>query len=169
MAHTRGLVIKIKKEGIAQVVTDRKNTCGGCGSAHNCHSCLSNSKMMTEALNSAGAKEGDLVDISLNSDLVLKGAAIMYLIPIAGLMTGALSGSFISGILGIDETMSAIIFSILGLCLGFMTTAFISKQMSGKNRLTPIITQIIKPEENHSSSSLGIDPFPKTKACSACH
>lgn len=169
MAHTRSLVVSIKEEGRAQVVTDRKNACGGCGSTHNCHSCLSNSKMMAEALNSIGAKEGDLVEISLNSGLVLKSAAIMYLIPIAGLMTGALAGSFISGILAIDETTSAIIFSILGLCLGFMTTAFFSKQMSAKNRLTPIITQVIKHNAKHSPSSMGIDPFPKTKACSACH
>ena len=169
MAHTRGLVIKIKEGGIAQVVTDRKNACGGCGSTHSCHSCLSNSKMITEAQNSAGAKEGDLVDISLNSGLVLKGAAIMYLIPIAGLMTGALIGSSISGILGIGETISAIIFSILGLCLGFIVTTFISKQMSVKNRFTPIITQIIKLEEKHSPSSVGANTFSKTKACSACH
>ena len=168
MAHTIGLVIKIKEGGIAQVVTDRKNACGGCGSTDSCHSCLSNSKMMTEALNSAGAKEGDLVDINLNSGLVLKGAAIMYLIPIAGLMMGALIGSFISGILGIDETVSAIIFSILGLCLGFMTTAFISKQMSEKNRFTPVITQRIKAEKKHSPYSFDTTP-PKTKAWSACH
>lgn len=168
MAHTRGLVIKIKEGGIAQVVTDRKNACGGCGSAHSCHSCLSNSKMMTEALNSAGAKEGDLVDINLNSGLVLKGAAIMYLIPIAGIMMGAIIGSFISGILGVDETTSAIIFSILGLCLGFMTTAFISKQMSEKNRFTPVIIQRIKTEKKHSPYSFDTTP-PKTEACSACH
>lgn len=169
MAHTRGLVIKIHKNGIAQVVIDRKNACSGCGSSHSCHSCLSNSKMTTEALNNAGAKEGDLVDVSLKSGVVLKGAAIMYLVPIAGLMAGALIGSFISGRLPIDETMSAIIFSIFGLCIGFMITAFFSKQMSAKNHLTPIITQIVKPEVKHSPSSLGIDTFSKTKVCSECH
>jgi len=169
MAHSRGLVVSIKERGRAQVVTDRKNACGGCGSTHNCHSCLSNSKMMTEALNSIGAKEGDLVDISLNSGVVLKSAAAMYLIPVVGLMAGALTGSVISGILAVDETMSAIIFSIIGLCLGFMTTALISKRMSVKNRLTPVITQIIKPEVKHSRSFVNSDPFHQTKVCSTCH
>ena len=125
--------------------------------------------MMVEALNSAGAKEGDLVDISLNSDLVLKSAAIMYLIPVAGLMAGALAGSVISGIYAADETISAIIFSILGLCLGFMTAAFISRQAGVKNRFTPVITKIIQPEGRHSTSSLSIDTFPTTKVCSECH
>jgi len=169
MAHSRGLVVSIKEGGRAQVVTDRKNACDSCGSTHSCNSCLSNSKIVTEALNSIGAKEGDLVDISLNSSVVLKSAAAMYLVPVAGLMAGALTGVGVSGILAVDKTMSAIIFSIIGLCLGFMITALISKRMSVRNRLTPIITQVIKNNEKHSPSSMGIDPFPKTKACSTCH
>jgi len=169
MAHTRGLVIKIKEDGIAQVVTDRKNACGGCGSTHSCNSCLSNSKMTAEALNSIGAKEGDLVEISLNSGVVLKSAAAMYLIPVAGLMAGALAGVGVSSILAVDETISAIIFSIIGLCLGFMTTALISRRMSVRNRLTPVITQIIKPEVKHSRSSVNSDLFHQTKVCSTCH
>lgn len=169
MAHTRGLVIKIKKNSMAQVVTDRKNACSGCSSSNNCHSCLSSSKMMTEALNNAGARKGDIVDITLRSGVVLKGAAIMYLIPIAGLLIGALISVNLKGIIGIEETTMAIIFGIAGLCLGFSLVAFISKRMSAKNQLTPIITHIIKSEVNHSPSSMGIDPFSKTKACSECH
>lgn len=168
MAHTRGLVISVKEDGKAQVATDKKNACGGCGTTHHCHSCLSNSKIMTEALNSAGAEQGDLVEISLNSGLILKSAAIMYLIPIAGLMTGALIGAGISNMLAMDETTSAIIFGIAGLCLGFMVTAFISKWMSSNNRLTPVISRIIKPDVKRSNFSLDIDPFVKTEACSEC-
>jgi sigma-E factor negative regulatory protein RseC len=169
MAHSIGLVVSIKEAGKAQVVTDRKNACGGCGSTHNCNSCLSNSKIVTETLNSIGAKEGDLVDISLDSGVVLKSAATMYLIPVAGLMAGALTGVSVSGILSVDETISAIIFSIIGLCLGFIMTALISKRMSMRNRLTPVITQIIKPEVKHSRSSVNNDPFHQTKVCSTCH
>lgn len=169
MAHTRGLVIKIKEDGMAQVVTDRKNACSGCSSTHNCHSCLSNSKMMTEAINSADAKEGDLVDISLKSGVVLKGAVVMYLIPIVGLLLGALTGVNVRGILGIEETTSSIIFGIAGLFLGFMIVAFISKRMSAKNQLTPTISKVIKPEKDRLPSYLKNDLFHNKKACSGCH
>lgn len=169
MAHTRGLVIKIKEDGMAQVVTDRKNACSGCGSKNNCHSCLSNSKMMTEALNTAGAKEGDLVDINLKSSVVLKGAVVMYLVPIMGLLAGALTGVSVRGIFGIEETMSSIIFGIAGLCLGFMIVVFISKWMSAKNQLTPIISKIIKYEKDRSPTYLNNDLFLKPKQCSSCH
>lgn len=169
MAHTRGLVIKIKEDGMAHVVTDRKNACSGCGSTNHCHSCLSNSKMMTEALNSAGAKEGDLVDINLKSSVVLKGAVVMYLIPIMGLLAGALTGVSVRGILGIEETMSSIIFGIAGLCLGFMAVVFISKWMSAKNKLTPTISKIIKLEKERPPSYSNNDLFLRTKECSSCH
>jgi len=169
MAHTRGLVIKIKEDGMAQVVTDRKNACQGCGSKHNCRSCLSNSKMLAEAINSAGAKEGDLVDISLKSGNVLKGAVAMYLIPIVGLLIGALTGVSIRGMLGIEETTSSIIFGISGLFLGFIIVAFISKRMAAKNQLTPTISRVIKFEKNRSTSYLNTNSFHNKKACSGCH
>jgi len=169
MAHTRGLVIKIKEDGMAQVITDRKNACSGCNSKHNCNSCLSNSKMMTEALNSAGAKEGDLVDISLNSGVVLKSAVVMYLIPIVGLLIGALTGVSVRGILGIEETTSSIIFGSTSLFLGFMIVAYISKRMSAKNKLTPTISRINKFEKNRATSYSNNSLFHNKRACSGCH
>ncbi len=169
MVHTRGLVIKIKEDGMAQVVVERKSACSGCSSTHHCHSCLSNSKTMTEALNSAGAKEGDLVDINLESGVVLKGAVVMYLIPIVSLLIGALTGLSLRGILGIEEATSSIIFGITGLFLGFMIVVFISKWMSAKNKLTPTIGRIIKLEKNRSTTYSNSSLFQNQKACSGCH
>ena len=168
MAHTKGLVTSIEKEGWAQVATERKGVCGGCKSTHSCHSCLTNSKIVTEVLNKAGAKEGDLVTVSLDSGLVLKSAAILYLIPVAGLMAGALMGAVLSVGLAISETSATIAFGFAGLCLGFFITAFISRQMSANNRNTPIITHIIKPGAKRFPSSLSIDPNRKMRACTEC-
>ena len=169
MAHTKGLVTSIEKEGWAQVATERTGVCGGCKSTHSCHSCLTNSKIVTEVLNKAGAKEGDLVTVSLDSGLVLKSAAIMYLIPIAGLMAGALMGAVLSVGLAISETSVTIAFGFAGLCLGFFIAAFISRQMSANNRLTPMISQIIKSGGKYSPSSLSIDPVGKMKECPKCY
>lgn len=165
MAHTKGLVISIKEDGMVQVATERKGACSGCNAANNCQSCLTNSKMVAEVLNNAGAKEGDLVDISLNSDVVLKGAAVLYLIPVAGLMGGALIGLGLKETLAISESAATITFGFAGLCLGFLITAFISRWMSANNRLTPKISRIIKHGAGLSPSLLFIDPGRKTKVC----
>jgi len=169
MADTKGLVLSIEKDGWAQVATERKGACGGCKTTHSCHSCLPNSKIVTEVLNKAGAKEGDLVNVSLNSGLVLKSAAILYLIPVVGLMAGALMGAALNVRLAISETSAAIAFGFPGLCLGFLITVLISRRMSANNRLTPKISQIIKPVTEHLSSSLATDPVYKMKECPKCY
>ncbi len=89
MAHLIGLVVSIEKNGWAKVVNEKKNACSSCGASHSCHSSLSSSKIVTKVLNTANAREGDLVSINLSMGKVLKNAALIYLIPIAGLLSGA--------------------------------------------------------------------------------
>jgi len=168
MAHIKGLVVSIEKDGWAKVVTERKSACNSCGTSHSCHSSLSNSKIVTKVLNIANAREGDLVSINLSLGEVLKGAAIFYLIPVAGLTAGAIMGAGLNVRLAISETSAAISFGFAGLCLGFIITAFISRLMSANNRNTPIITHIIKPGAERFPSSLSIDPNRKMRACTEC-
>ena len=119
MAHTKGILVSIGKNGSARVVVERSGVCSGCQSKQNCHSCLSHSKTVAQALNKAGAKEGDLVSINLSNKELLKGAAILYLLIVAGLMTGAFIGPNFSRILSFSETGLTILFSFFGLGPGF--------------------------------------------------
>jgi len=161
MAQEQGLVASIREDGWAKVVTERNSACGHCGTSHCCASFGSGSEMVIKAVNRAGAGVGDLVSISLRSGTVLKGGAILYLIPVAGMMSGALMGANLSERLAINETAAAILLSFAGLILGFTITAIISRRMSARSRLTPIITRIIKPALKAPESSMAIDPVCK--------
>jgi len=145
MAQEQGFVTSIREDGWAEVVAERKDACDDCGAKQCCVSFGSSSEMVVRALNRAGAKVGDLVSITLSSGTVLKGAAVLYLIPLAGLMSGVLIGAGLYQRLAVSETGAAIVFGFAGLFLGFILTAFISRWMSAHNRLTPVITRIIKP------------------------
>jgi YHS domain-containing protein len=112
-------------------------------------------------LNRAGAKVGDLVSISLSSGTVIKGALVVYMIPLVGLMSGALMGASLNQRLPISETGAVAIFGIAGLILGFIITALLSRWMSAHNRLTPVITRIIKPGVQIPESLTAIDPVCK--------
>lgn len=168
MAHLNGLVVSLEKNGWAKVVTLKKSACSSCGASHSCHSSPSGSKTVTKVLNTANAREGDLVSINLSMGKVLKNAALIYLIPIAGLLLGAILGEGFNDKLAISETSAAILFSLIGLCLGFCIIIFISRFMSAKNRNAPIITHIIKQGKEHSPSSLSIYPNSNMKACPEC-
>jgi len=142
MAQEKGLVTSITEDGWAQVETDRNDA------DSNCDSCRvtfgSNSEMTIKAINRAGAGVGDLVSIHLSSGTIMKSAAILYLIPVVGLISGASMGEGLSTRLAISQTSATALLSLAGFILGFIITALISRWMSGRRKLSPIITRIIR-------------------------
>ena len=142
MAQEKGLVTSITEDGWAQVETDRNDACSHCGSCRVSFGC--NSEMTIKAINRAGAGVGDLVSIHLSSGTIMKSAASLYLIPVAGLISGAFIGDSLSTRLAISETSTIALLSLAGFILGFIITALISRWMSDRRTLSPIITRIIR-------------------------
>jgi sigma-E factor negative regulatory protein RseC len=114
--------------------------------------------MVIKALNRAGAGVGDLVLVSLSSPTVLKSAALFYMIPLVGLLSGAVTGAALNRRLPLGETGGAILFGFAGLFLGFVMTRLVTKFMSANNRLTPVITEIIRKGVIAPESLMVIDP-----------
>ena len=74
-------VIACQPDGMAQVMLVRQSACSG--DCHKCSGCGAvEQKMLLTVRNSIGAKPGDLVTIASASGPVLKGAAILYLLPL---------------------------------------------------------------------------------------
>lgn len=59
MAQEQGLFASIREDGWAQVATERRDACSGCGASHCCASFGSSSEMASKALNGARAGVGD--------------------------------------------------------------------------------------------------------------
>jgi len=142
MAQEKGLVTGITEDGWAQVETDRNDACSHCGSCHVSFGC--NSEMNIKAINRAGAGVGDLVSIHLSSGTIMKSAAILYLIPVAGLISGAFLGDELSTRLAMSETGAIALLSLAGFIVGYIITAVISRWMSARRTLSPTITRIIR-------------------------
>jgi len=142
MAQEKGLVTSITEDGWAQVETDRNDACSHCSSCRVSFGC--NSEMTVKAINRAGAGVGDLVSIHLSSGTIMKSAAILYLIPVAGLISGAFLGDELSTRLTMSETGAIALLSLAGFILGYIITVLISRWMSGRRTLSPIITRIIR-------------------------
>jgi sigma-E factor negative regulatory protein RseC len=142
MAEEKGLVTSITDDGWAQVETDRNDATSYCASCR--VSFGGNSEMSIRAINRAGAKVGDLVYIHLGSRTIMKSAAILYLIPVAGLIVGAFAGKSVGASSTLTETSAVALFSITGFIVGFIITTVISKWMSVRRTLAPVITRIIR-------------------------
>jgi len=147
MAEGQGFVSSVRRDGQAQVGTERKDACADCSAKHCCVSFGVNSEMIFKARNMLGVKVGGLVSVSICSGTVIKGAEMLYLIPVAGLMLGVLMTDAVGASLPMSETAAPMAFGVGGLILGFMVTAFISRWMSARNELAPMITRTIKPSQ----------------------
>ena len=154
MAKKKGRVASISRDGWAKVITERGDACNNCEASQFCHSIADCSRLEARVLNPAAAAAGDLVFINLSSMTVLKGALILYILPTAGLLFGAFAGAGLSQQLGIGETVAEIAGGFAGLVLGFIAGKFISQQQAARNKLTPVITRIIRPAAEFHPSKI---------------
>jgi len=144
MADRIGIVIKKESDQYAQVVTDRKGACGGCQSTpHGCRSCLSSAKMESHVANPVGAEPGDLVKIHLSTEDLYLGAAILYLIPIIGLLLGAFAGVWMSAVSGLAVTAGTIGGAAVGLVIGFAAVIILDRAAGIRRRIMPTITAVL--------------------------
>ena len=144
MAEHIGIVVKTESSDFAQVVTDRKGACGGCQSnPDGCRSCLASAKMESCVVNPVGAEPGDLVKVHLSSANLFTGAAILYLLPIFGLLLGAFTGVWASQWYGIAEIIGSIGGAIAGLGIGYAAVIVLDRNPRIRRRITPTITTIL--------------------------
>jgi len=143
MPYKKALVVKTGTDGWAEVITDKLDACAACATARNCPSSCKSMRIVTRVFNRAGAREGDMVSIYQSTGSVLQSAALLYLIPVACLITGALVGAGLSDRLTMDESSSALLFGLVGLGVGFVSLARFSKRISTKSRLTPTIVNVL--------------------------
>ena len=161
MAQEEGLIAGIDDKGWAEVVTQRRDACGDCRAGHCCMAFAGRSKMLVKAQNRVGANKGDLVVIDLASGNVIQSAAILYVIPVLGLIFGAVIGSTSVPGWPFKGTDASMLFTFLGLALGFLVTVLISRHLSKKRRFTPVITRVLEAGARGIDSLMAEDPICK--------
>jgi sigma-E factor negative regulatory protein RseC len=159
MAEHMGIVIKTESVKYAQVVTDRKGACGGCqSSTGGCRGCLVSAKIESRVANPVRAGVGDLVKVHLSSANLFTATAILYLLPILGLMVGAFSGVWVSERFGLTEAFGSIGGAITGLVVGFITVIVLDRSPSIRRKIMPTITHIVSP-------NIGTPDAKRTSCC----
>jgi len=168
MAVTKGFVTRTSENGLADFVPQEKTECGNCSSMHSCGIGSQRKILATGVLNKAGADVGDFVTVSIKSSKLLTSIAVIYLIPAIGLLLGAVAGANLFNVFELDETTSAIIFSLVGLALGVLLAFSISRKLSESNQFKPEITKILKSNPNPSKNRTTELSDPDTPPCLEC-
>lgn len=143
----QGYIVGIVDDKTAKMKMQRHSACASCGK---CATTSEKKDILVEVDNSVGAKVGDRVVVNMESVNVLKAAAIVYLLPLVGLLVGTIVTYYILQSLGNIsniETLSGVV----GLAL-MLVSFFILKKNDSKFRdsreYIPIVTKIIASQEN---------------------
>ena len=139
MAEQIGIIVDNETNGLARVLTDRRGACDGCHSGPSkCRGCLSSSgKLESHVVNPINAGIGDVVKITISQRDLFRGAALMYLLPIATLIAGAAGGFWWMGDAG------SVLGGLAGLGFGFWAVTRLGRSRRLSSRMTPKITEIV--------------------------
>jgi sigma-E factor negative regulatory protein RseC len=102
--------------------------------------------MESRVANPLGAEPGDLVKVYLSSSNLFTGAAIIYLLPILGLLLGAFMGVWVSTAYGLTELFGSIGGAAAGLGIGYVAVIGLDRSPRIRRRIMPTITAILTPK-----------------------
>lgn len=130
----QGKVIKIEKNE-AVVRVQRKSACASCGM---CAMKPKDSHIDVRVENALDAKEGDLVQIKLESGSVAKISLLVYILPLALAVAGMLTGIFCR----LPDWANLVLFAGL-LAVGFIIVFLLDKKSRKAKKLQPVLLAVI--------------------------
>ena len=151
MTDRKGMVINTHKDGWAEVMVQNESCSSSCESGCGCSVGTQRPKLATRVLNRVGAKKGDVVAVRMDTVQMFKSIATLYLLPIAGLLAGAVAGANLDNSYPGSPMSLAVLLSLAGLGLGFLSSVLISRRMASNSKFSPVITRVINIRETRAN------------------
>ena len=123
------IVRRLLPDGMAEVIRIRESACSG--DCHKCSGCgAAKQTMLFEARNPIGAKPGDLVVVESDTATVLKGAALLYMVPLLTFLAAYIVGENLWG--------RGILVGILGFVVGLLPIKLYDRHLAKKGTVYTI-------------------------------
>ncbi|WP_303720966.1 SoxR reducing system RseC family protein [Malonomonas rubra] len=131
MIEEVGTVVELKAPEIAVVQCKRNSACDHCPSSSVCKMGDDGEVMLVDAFNGVGAKVGDRVRIVTSTKHFLQSSFMLYIVPIIGLLIGALIGQNIGdrGTLGIEPSLFSALLGVTFLIVTFLGIRFVTRKL----------------------------------------
>ena len=150
---TENAIIVSIDNGQTWIETQRKSVCGQCSASKGCGTSvlskvIGNKLSKMKAINKINAQVGDEVVVGLNEKSLLKGAFMIYMLPLLFLFLFSFFGQLISQNLQVQNSeLVIIIFAVFGFYLGMRKVKLFSTSISKNEYYQPVILKV----SNHSS------------------
>lgn len=153
---TKTGIVKAVRGSMAVAVTRREDACEHCKAKDNCEMLGGGgANAEVEALNTAGAQVGDIVTISLKSSSLLKGAFVIYMVPILGLLGGIVFGFGLADMLPSREEFVVGATSGLALLASFLWLRQKAKKLARQREFIPEIIAKRHPQKDVPPANTG--------------
>ncbi|MFL0797020.1 MAG: SoxR reducing system RseC family protein [Cellvibrionaceae bacterium] len=147
MLEENGKIVAIEDDCL-WVETIQKTACGTCAAEKGCGTSvlgryLSKAnfiRVLLEGRERSCYSVGDTVKIGIPEDVVVKASLFVYLLPLAGLLLGAILGDFISG-----TDLSVLLGAVTGLMLGGAVVRGHAIYHRNNRRVQPVLLDGLEP------------------------
>ncbi|QSX38038.1 SoxR reducing system RseC family protein [Shewanella sedimentimangrovi] len=111
-------VVAIEPQGWVQLEVELKSACGHCSASDNCGTsavakAFAPKHQRFSIHTDVTCQAGDMVRLGLPESVLLKAAALVYLLPLAGLLTGAFVGNGLGELTSLGSDGAAIALGLL--------------------------------------------------------
>jgi sigma-E factor negative regulatory protein RseC len=127
----------------AWVVTTRSEMCEACASQGACKVLGGGKEMEVEAINTAQAKPGDQVLLTLENQSLIKLSFLVYMFPI---LAGAALGQKVGPMLSINQELASFGLGAIAFGLAFLIVRKKDKKLEQAGSTIPNVARIIKGE-----------------------
>lgn len=114
MIHAHGTVIESRR-GRARVEMTRPGGCASCGGSGACGCSGGGRPTRLWAEDPLGVAPGDRVVVAVPDGTVFKAGLLVYLVPAAALLAGAVAGNALAPSLGLSEDLGAAALGLLAM------------------------------------------------------
>lgn len=137
----REIGLVVDTQGVsANVKIERKTACGNC---KGCGLGSSDDKsIIIQALNQAGAKKGDYVEVDMEAPNVVKAAFIIYTLPLISLILGIFISNPFLNLFNYQSEIASLIIGIVFMGISLVVIKLNEPKIKKSQKYNPIIISI---------------------------
>ncbi|MDX2447125.1 MAG: SoxR reducing system RseC family protein [Desulfobacterales bacterium] len=148
MATEEGIVIHTHDK-LARVKTSKTASCKACTARDSCHGTEAGKIMEVDAINGAGAREGDRILLHFDTASLMKACFLLYLLPVGFMLMGAIFGHWLALKTGMNVSLISALSGFLSLFLAFVMIRSKANTLGKNDAYKPKIVKIL----NHAPIS----------------
>mgnify|MGYP001819143353 FL=1 len=146
MATEEGIVIHTHA-ALARVKTTKSSSCKACTARGSCHGMETGKVMEVDAINGAGAREGDRILLHFETASLMKACFLLYLLPVVFMLMGAVLGHWLALKASMNVSLLSAVFGFLSLFLSFVMIRSKANALGNNDAYKPKIIKILNHEQ----------------------